>query len=151
MRRRAERLLQVPASLSYRRAMLHGLTPDTIAPPFGAYAHGVVVPAGRRLVVTSGQLGLAPDGSIPSDVGAQAAICFANIGAILAAAGGGPTDVVRLNAYVTRREDFAAYMAERDAWLAGSGHLPASTLMIVGGFTRAAFLVEVEALAALPA
>ena len=131
--------------------MLQSLAPDTVAAPFGAYAHGVVVPAGRRLVVTSGQLGLAADDTVPGDAGAQAAICLANIGAILAAAGGGPSDVVRLNAYVTRREDFAPYMAARDAWLAGSQHLPASTLMIVGGFTRPQFLVEVEALAALPA
>lgn len=130
---------------------MHPLSPAEIAPPFGNYVHGMVVPAGRRLVVTSGQLGLSASGEVPPDVGGQTAICLANIGAILAQAGGGPEHVVRLNAYVTRREDFPAYMAERDAWLAASGHQPASTLMIVGGFTRPEFLVEVEALAALPA
>lgn len=127
------------------------IEPDGIAPPFGAYVHGMVVPAGRRLLVTSGQLGLAADGAVPTDVARQTEVCLANIGAVLAAAGGSPADLVRLNAYVTRRADFAAYMAARDAWLAPHGHRPASTLIIVGGFTRAEFLVEVEALAALPA
>ena len=41
------------------------LQPDTIAPPFARYAHGVEVPAGHRLVATSGQLGLPADGTVP--------------------------------------------------------------------------------------
>ncbi len=41
-------------------------------------------------------------------------------------------------------------MAARDAWFAGPGRRPASLLLIVGGFTRPDFLVEVEVLAAAP-
>ena len=41
----------------------------------------------------------------------------------------------------------AGYMAARDAYLAEMKHIPASTLMIVSGFTRPEFVVEVEALA----
>jgi enamine deaminase RidA (YjgF/YER057c/UK114 family) len=124
------------------------LSPAGIAPPFGAYSHGIAVPSGR-LIVTSGQLGLAADGTCPEDVGAQARLCLTAIGAVLADAGAGPGDVLRLNAYVTRREDFPAYMAARDEWLAGVAVRPASTLMVVLGFTRPEFLVEVEALAAV--
>jgi enamine deaminase RidA (YjgF/YER057c/UK114 family) len=40
----------------------------------------------------------------------------------------------------------AEYMAVRDRYV--SDPLPASTLMIVGGFTRPEFLVEVEVVAA---
>lgn len=127
------------------------LAPPTIAPPFARYAHGVEVPAGHRLVVTSGQLGLAPDGSVPEGAAAQAAICFANLDAILAEAGAGRGDVVRLNAYVSDRAHMAGYMAARDAWLDGVDRLPASTLVIVSGFTRPEFVVEVEATAAVPA
>ena len=127
------------------------LNPPTIAPPFARYAHGVEVPEGYRLILTSGQLGLAADGTIPDDTAAQAEICFANIAAILGEVGAGPADVVRINAFVTGREHMAAYMATRDAWLAGVDRLPASTLMIVSGFTRPEFTVEVEALAAVRA
>lgn len=124
------------------------LSPPSIAAPFARYAHGVEVPAGARLVVTSGQLGLGADGSVPDGAAAQAALCFANCAAILAEAGMGPADVIRINAFVTDRAHMAGYMAARDAWLAGVVRLPASTLVIVSGFTRAEFLVEVEVTAA---
>jgi enamine deaminase RidA (YjgF/YER057c/UK114 family) len=124
------------------------ITPPDIAPPFARYAHGVEVPPGRRLVFTSGQLGLAGDGTIPEDAGAQAEICLANIDAILRAAGAGREDVVRINAFVTDRAHMAGYMAARDRWLAGVSRLPASTLVIVAGFTRPEFKVEIEVVAA---
>jgi len=124
------------------------LTPPTIAPPFASYAHGVEIPAGARFVLTSGQLSLARDGTVPDGAEAQARLCFQNCAAILAEAGMGPADVVRINAYVTDRSQMAGYMAARDAWLAGIDRLPASTLVIVAGFTRPEFLVEVEVTAA---
>ena len=124
------------------------LTPPTIAPPFAAYAHGVEVPGGARLVVTSGQLALAADGTVLEGAEAQAGLCFRNCTAILAEAGMGPEDVIRINAFVTDRSHMTGYMAARDAWLAGIPRLPASTLVIVAGFTRPEFLVEVEVTAA---
>ncbi|MEM9476158.1 MAG: RidA family protein [Pseudomonadota bacterium] len=125
------------------------LTPYDIAPPFARYAHGVAVPAGHRLLFTSGQLGLGADGAVPEDVGAQAEICFANIDAILRAGGASRADVVRINAFVTDRAHMAGYMAARDAWLAEVTRLPASTLVIVSGFTREEFKVEIEVVAAV--
>ena len=127
---------------------MRSLTPPTIAPPFAAYAHGVEVPPGARLVVTSGQLALAADGTVPEGAKAQAQLCFENCAAILAEAGMAPADVIRINAFVTDRSHMAGYMAARDAWLAGITRLPASTLVIVTGFTRPEFLVEVEVTAA---
>ena len=125
------------------------LNPASIAPPFAAYAHGVEVPKGARLVFTSGQLAVASDGSTPDGARAQADLCFANVGAILATGGAGPADVVRINAFVTDRAHMAGYMAARDEWLSGVTRLPASTLVIVSGFTRPEFLVEVEVVAAV--
>jgi enamine deaminase RidA (YjgF/YER057c/UK114 family) len=124
------------------------LEPTDIRPPLARYAHGVEVPAGARLAFTSGQLGIAADETVPDDARAQADLCFANCAAILAAAGMGPGDVIRINAFVTDRRHMPAYMAARDAWLAGVTRLPASTLVIVSGFTRPEFLVEVEVTAA---
>jgi len=122
------------------------LSPPTIRPPFARYSHGVEVPPGARLVAVSGQLGVGPDDRAPQGAEAQARLCFANIAAILAEAGMTLADVIRLNAYVTGREHMAGYMAARDAVVGDPA--PASTLMIVGGFTRPAFVVEIEALAA---
>jgi enamine deaminase RidA (YjgF/YER057c/UK114 family) len=130
------------------RQPMRTLTPAAIRPPFAAYSHGVEVPPGLRWVLTSGQLGIGADDQVPVDAGAQANLCFANCAAILAEAGMGPEDVVRINAFVTDRAHMQAYMAARDAWLAGSARKPASTLVIVSGFTRPEFLVEVEVTAA---
>ncbi|MCF2905191.1 RidA family protein [Octadecabacter sp. CECT 8868] len=127
--------------------MTQAINPITIAPPFGDYNHGIKTGPVSHLVVTSGQLGLAPDGSCADDVRAQAEQCFANISAILKDAGCGPKDVIRLSAFVTDRSYFADYMAVRDAWLDGVTVRPASTLLIVCGFTREEFKVEVEATA----
>ena len=121
------------------------LTPASIHPPFANYAHGVAVPAHTRLVFCSGQLGIALDAHVPEDAGAQADLCFAAIAAILAEAGMGLADIIRLNAYVSARDYLPAYMASRDKNMGGA--LAASTLMIVSGFAREIFKVEIEAVA----
>lgn len=126
--------------------MFKHLTPGSMRPPFAKYSHGVEVPAGKRLVVCSGQLGIAADDTIPEDAGAQAELCFSNIATILAEAGLGLGDIVRINAYVTDRVHMKPYMQVRDR-LVGDPP-PASTLVIVSGFSRPEFKVEVEVIAA---
>ena len=126
---------------------MKSLAPSSISAPFGTYSHGVLA---GGLIATSGQLGLAADGSVPAGVEAQAEICFANIRAILTEAGADFSHVLRFTAFVTRREDMAPYMAVRDRMVAGLAVKPASTLLIVTGFTRPEFLVEIEALALRP-
>lgn len=120
--------------------------PPSVRAPFGHYNHGLLVPPGASLLVTSGQLGIAPDDSIPADVTGQAELCFEAIQAILAEAGMSFADVIRISGFVTKRDDFAPYMAVRDRYTLEPK--PVSTLIIVGGFTRAEFLVEVEVTAA---
>ena len=129
---------------------MKSLAPASISPPFARYSHGIELPPGQRIVRTSGQLGLATDGSIPDDPFDQAQICFGNIAAILSEAGMGPADVFHLSAYVTDRAHMQGYMAARDAFLAATSddRLPSSTLVIVSGFTRPEFKVEVEVWAA---
>ena len=127
---------------------MRALNPNLIREPFGRYSHGVEVAAGARLIFCSGQLGMRPDDTIPTGVEAQAEICFENITAILGEAGLAMSDIVRINAYVTAREYMKGYMAVRDRYFGDPP--PASTLMIVSGFTRPEFVVEVEATAVAP-
>lgn len=125
---------------------MRALSPASINPPFARYSHGVALPAGQRWVLTSGQLGIGADGTIPGDSEAQADLCFANISAILAEDGMALANVVRINAYVTDRAHMQGYMRARDRHFPGTP--PASTLMIVSGFTRPEFVVEIEVVAA---
>jgi enamine deaminase RidA (YjgF/YER057c/UK114 family) len=128
--------------------MLRPLAPQSIRPPFARYSHAVEVAAASRLVFVSGQLGVNPDDTVPGTVEGQAEQCFRNIAVILAEAGLGLADIVRVNAYVTAREHMKGYMSVRDRMVGDPP--PASTLMIVSGFTRPEFLVEIEVVAAGP-
>ena len=87
---------------------------------------------------------------MPEGAEAQSALALSNIEAVLAEAGIGRWNVVRLNAYVTGREHLGGYMAARNAFFAAVSPPPASTLMIVSGFVRPEFVVEIECIAACP-
>lgn len=126
--------------------MFKFLAPKSIKPPFARYSHGIEVPPGKRLVLCSGQVAIAPDDQIPEDAGAQAELCFQNIEAILGEAGLGLSDIVRINTYVTDRAFLRPYMDVRDRLFTSPA--PASTLMIVSGFARPEFKVEIEVIAA---
>ena len=124
------------------------LSPSSIHPAFSRYSLGVEVSSRSRYVFCSGQVGITADGAIPADCAGQARVCFDNIAAVLAEAGMGFGDVVKLNAFVTGREHLAEYMKVRNELFPEP--FPASTLMIVTGFARPEFVVEIEAIAAIP-
>lgn len=128
--------------------MVTVLSPLAIHPPFAPYSHGIEVPADHRLVFCSGQLGIAAGGGIPVDCEGQTELCFDNIEAILAQAGMTLGDIVRINAFVSGREHLRPYMEVRNRRFVAP--YPASTLMIVSGFARPEFVVEIEAIAAAP-
>lgn len=121
-------------------------TPSGIRAPFARYSHGIEIPPQARLMVCSGQLGIAQDDKIPEGVADQTRLCFENVRSILASADMTLDDIVRINAYVTDRAHLSDYMAARDEFVATPP--PASTLMIVTGFAREEFKVEIEVLAA---
>ena len=137
------------ASNSDSNFEVQSLTPTSIAAPFARYSHGVAVTSAKTLILTSGQLGQAADGSVPDSVEKQADICFANIDAILSEAKTDRGATLHVRAFVTAREHMQGYMKARDRWLADISPPPASTLMIVSGFTREEFKVEIEVTAAV--
>ena len=128
--------------------MVRALVPASIAPPLARYSHGILVPPGQECLITSGQLALRPDGTIPEDAEAQCVLVFEALKAILAEGGMDFSDVVQFRAYVTDRAFFPIYGAVRARYVAGAAF--ASTLIVVSGFTRPEFKVEVELVAARP-
>jgi 2-iminobutanoate/2-iminopropanoate deaminase len=107
------------------------------------------VPAGHRLVITAGQLGIGLDERIPADSEGQANICLANIAAILAEDGMTMANIIRLSVYVTAREHMEGYRRARDRNFPGTP--PTTTLIMVAGLVRPEFLIEIEAIAAAAA
>jgi enamine deaminase RidA (YjgF/YER057c/UK114 family) len=112
----------------------------------GAYSHAALVQDTARRLVMSGQVGLAPDGSLAADGAAQIDQALANLGTILAAHGMSPANLVKMTVFLTDATLIGAWRTARGAWL--GGHAPASTLLIVAGLADPRFLVEVEAEAA---
>lgn len=121
-----------------------------MAPPAAAYAHGVEVHAGSRLVFTSGVVPNASDGTVPNAIGEQAALVWRNIASILGEANMDLRDVVSITTYVVATahlaDDLRDVMAARDAAL--QGHLAASTLVTVPALARPEWKMEIAVIAA---
>jgi 2-iminobutanoate/2-iminopropanoate deaminase len=122
--------------------------PTTIAPPAARYAHAVLSEPAGRLLHTAGVVPIAPDGTVPDDLGAQAAVVWSNVAAILAAAGMAVTDIVSVTTYVVVGNELGPVMAARDA--AFGDHVAASTLVTVPALVRPEWQVEVAVVAAAP-
>ncbi len=126
--------------------MLSKHNPDAIAAAFSSYSLAVEAPAQARWLHVSGQVGVAPDGSLAEGPEAQMETAFRNILAILGSAGMGPHDLVKISVFLTRSEDVGLYRNVRDRMLAGA--TPASTLLIISALASPDWLVEIEAIAA---
>ncbi len=126
--------------------------PEGLAPGTG-YSHVVVTSPGR-LVFISGQVARDARGNLvgKDDLKTQAEQVFANLKAALAAAGATFDDVVKINWYVKgyKAEYLPALREVRDRYVSKT-HPPASTLAGVASLANDDYLIEVEALAALPA
>ncbi len=126
--------------------MLAKHNPNTIVPAFSSSSWGIETSAGARWLHVSGQVGVAPDGSLAQGAEAQMETAFRNVLAILGSAGMGPHDLVKITVFLTRSEDIGLYRQVRDRMLAGA--TPASTLLVISALANPDWLVEIEAIAA---
>lgn len=122
------------------------INPSSIAAPAANYAHAVLSERPERWLHTSGVVPTAPDGSTPDEVGAQAAVVWENIAAMLSEAEMVPSDIVSVTTYVVVGEPLGPVMAARDAFL--DGHRAASTLVTVPELAQPHWRMEVAIVAA---
>jgi enamine deaminase RidA (YjgF/YER057c/UK114 family) len=122
------------------------IRPADIAAPAAEYAHAVLTDRAGRWLHTSGVVPVAIDGSTPDALEEQAALVWANIGAMLRDAGMAVGDVVSVTTYVVVGEDLSAVMAARDRAL--GGHRAASTLVTVPALARPEWRMEIAIVAA---
>ena len=126
--------------------MLKTYDPQTVAPPFSRYSHGVEVPAGARWLYISGQVGVTPEGKVAEGAAAQIEQAWRNVLSVLEAAGMGPRDLVKVTTFLINRADLPPARTVRERMLEGAA--PASTLLFVAGLASPEWLVEIEAIAA---
>jgi enamine deaminase RidA (YjgF/YER057c/UK114 family) len=117
------------------------------------YANGIA--ASGRMVFVSGMVGWDAQGVFADGFVAQAAQALRNALAVLAEAGAGPRDVVRMTWYVLDRDEYAAAgkaLGQAYRELMGD-HYPAMTAVAVQALMEPAARVEIEvtAVAGTPA
>jgi enamine deaminase RidA (YjgF/YER057c/UK114 family) len=115
------------------------------------YSHVVEVTEGRPVYI-AGQVPLDRDGELvgPGDLRAQTRQVFANLHTALTAAGAGWEHLIKLGYYVRDASQVTVVREVRDQTLP-AGIAPASTLVEVSRLFRDDLLIEIEALAVVPA
>jgi enamine deaminase RidA (YjgF/YER057c/UK114 family) len=128
------------------------VNPAAIAKP-GGYTHVVEAVGPGRLIYIAGQLGLDRDNKLaggPNDFRAQAEQTFTNLKNALAAVGAGFEHVVKLNNYLIDISHLTIFREVRDRFI-DTAAPPASTTVAIAALARPGALIEVEAVAVVPA
>lgn len=130
------------------------LNPPGTPPAQGLYSHIGKV-AGGSLLYVAGQLSVDGQGAVVGrhDFDAQFRQIFENLGAVLSGAGAGFGDVVKFTTFLVHAQDIENFMrlrAELFPRLFAGPSYPPNTLLVVDRLVKEDFLLEVEAVVALP-
>jgi len=126
---------------------------EALGRPLGQYSHMSRVKAAEYLFI-AGMLASDKAGNVigKDDFEAQCAQVFGNIAAALESAGAGWGQVVQFTTYLVHSQDIGRFMAFRQRAfprMFPNGVYPPNTLLVVDRLVQEAFLVEVQAIAAL--
>jgi enamine deaminase RidA (YjgF/YER057c/UK114 family) len=131
---------------------LQPINPRTLGAPRG-FSHGMLAPAGGRLLFVAGQTARDEDGNLHGGNQPQEwEQCLRNVAEVVRAAGGGVRDIGRLTIYVTDRADYLANLTPigRAYRRVMGNHYPAMALVEVKGLVDEGATVEIEATAVIP-
>lgn len=126
---------------------------EVIAPPFlhptRGYSHAIKV---DRMLYIAGQVAQDAEGNVvgDGDIEAQVAQVWRNLKGVLGHAGGSVDDIVKTTVYTTDLSYRPAIAAAREQVFTG-GRYPASTFVVIQSLAAPQYLVEIEAIAVLPA
>ena len=130
------------------------IQPGSWSPPMG-YSNGILTSAGARLCFVAGQVAWDERKNLigVGDFVAQFRQALSNVVTVVAAAGGEPTDLAQMTIFVVDLSEYRRHASELGAaWRAVIGrHYPAIALVEVAGLLEEGALVEIQAVAALPA
>ena len=126
--------------------------PAGVHPPVGTYSHVVRVETGEVVwLYLSGQVALDANGELvaPGDMRRQTEQVFENLRALLEASGASFENVVKITTFLTTLEDLAAMREVRSRYLPAEP--PASTAVQVGALVLPDAVIEIDAVAVIPA
>jgi enamine deaminase RidA (YjgF/YER057c/UK114 family) len=127
--------------------------PDTMGKPLGPYSQLTRVKASEFIFI-AGQVASDKAGNVVGldDFDAQCAQTFANIDTALKSCGATWANVVQFTTYLVHSQDIAKFMTYRlreFPKMFPGGAYPPNTLLMIDRLVREAFLIEVQAVAAL--
>jgi enamine deaminase RidA (YjgF/YER057c/UK114 family) len=131
---------------------LQRINPESLPRPRG-FAHGVLAPAGCRILAVAGQTAADADGRIARlEFVDQFDVALGRVVDVVRAAGGRPEQIVRMTVYVTDLDSYRASRgALREVWVRHMGrYFPAMALVGVSALVDRDATVEIAADAALP-
>lgn len=111
----------------------------------GRFSPGIEVSGTSRQLLVSGQVGLRPDGTLAEGIEAQLECCWANVLAVVRAAGMGVGNITKVTTYVTDPAYLRVHPAVR-ARILGE-HRPAATGVCVTALASPDWLCEIEVVA----
>lgn len=124
--------------------------PGLYDPAPNGYSHVGIVPAGTRLAFIAGQGGETADGRLPSDFQQQVRQAMDNLSIAIEAAGGRPTQVVKLTVLIVdHSEQRLGILGEELARLFGEQLKPTCTLIPVPRLALDGMLFEIDAVVTL--
>jgi reactive intermediate/imine deaminase len=118
-------------------------TGTDVATPAGPYSPSVRI---GTIVASAGQTGAHPDGRVDADTIGQTRQTLENVRRALAASGAGLEDVIKVQVFLTRADQFEEMNEVYAEYF--SAPYPARTTVYVG--LRNPFIVEIDALAVVP-
>jgi enamine deaminase RidA (YjgF/YER057c/UK114 family) len=129
------------------------INPPELAPPRG-FSHGVLCQGPGQTLYLGGQDASDARGQILAvgDIAGQYEQAVLNLQAVLAAAGGVLTDIVKLTIFVANRDDYLAHLpalGEIHRRYFGR-YYPATAFFQVSAFFQADALIELDAIAFIP-
>jgi len=133
-----------------------GIRPvEGLSATVGLYSQAIPVPAGSTLLFVSGQLSVDPEGNVvgENDFPTQYRTVFENLMSVVRGSGGGPEDLVKMTTYLVDAKHVTAFYEAREGLysdLFPTGVYPGNTLLVVQRLVRPEFLIEIEAVAAIP-
>ena len=126
--------------------MIRFLNPETAPQPVGSYSQLAEVPSGMTTYHISGQVGVDQSGKVQQGAEAQLDQIWRNLLAILQSQGMGPGNIVKINTFLTRKEDIPVSRQARQRALGDTR--PASTLLVISALASPDYLAEIELIAA---
>ena len=123
------------------------LNPSNAPKPAANYSNVAIIPAGKKLLSISGQIGNDIEGEIAESLEDQYRLALQNINLIVESQRGTKDDIAKITVFMTDEPDWVKTKSAADDFLPSPR--PSMSFIYVKGLFRPDIKVEIEALAAV--